>query len=146
MILSSLNIKHGFVTADPFERGVRKALNFGHTVGHAIESVSLETDAPLLHGEAVAIGMICEAYLSHKLVRLSENALADIVLSIIRRYGKHNLQPENWDKYITLMQQDKKNSHGQILCTLLPTIGEVVVNQPVSVNNMKECLAFYTEI
>ena len=146
MILASLEVKRNFVEADPLEHGIRKALNFGHTFGHAIEGISLETDTPLLHGEAVAIGMICEAYLSQKLAGLPQKSLDDIVSNLLIRYGKTELDKKNWTAYINLMQQDKKNSHGKILCTLLSDIGQVVVNQPITTNDIRSCLAFCADL
>ena len=79
--------------SDPFEAGVRKILNFGHTIGHAMETWSLHNDKiPLLHGEAIAIGMVCEAWLSNKLTGLSKTDLEDISNIIFRFYPKYNLE------------------------------------------------------
>ena len=85
-IYPSLLIKQQVVEQDPYEKGIRKALNFGHTIGHAIEGLALETARPLLHGEAIAIGMICESWLSHKIVGLPPKELADITNFFLRIY------------------------------------------------------------
>jgi len=87
----SLKIKQRIVEIDPFEAGLRKALNFGHTIGHAIESDLLETPNRLLHGEAIAIGMICESYIAHKVSNLSATHLQEITEFFIKIYGKVEL-------------------------------------------------------
>lgn len=127
-ILHSLRIKRSVVQADPYEKGIRKALNFGHTVGHAVESWSLGTDAPLLHGEAVAIGMICEAWLSQQLTGLPEQDLDDIVRWIRRVYTLPELPEQIFPDLIALMRNDKKNTGEAINCTLLGTAGRAHID------------------
>ncbi|MCX6296422.1 MAG: 3-dehydroquinate synthase, partial [Bacteroidetes bacterium] len=80
LIKTSVHIKNTIVLEDPKEQNIRKVLNFGHTIGHAVETLSLEqqTKSHLFHGEAVAVGMVCEAYLSHKICKLSKNNLDEI--------------------------------------------------------------------
>lgn len=127
-ILHSLRIKQGIVTMDPFERGIRKALNFGHTIGHAIEGHALETDHPLLHGEAIAVGMIAESYLSHLKLGLPMRDVEAIVAYLNGLYGVVQIDQSNYPAFFTLMQQDKKNENGQILFSLIHPIGNTVVN------------------
>ncbi|MEM1326122.1 MAG: 3-dehydroquinate synthase [Bacteroidota bacterium] len=124
----NLMIKQRIVAQDPFERGLRKALNFGHTIGHAVESHFLKTETPLLHGEAIAIGMICESFLSHRVLHLSEQALNDIVEATLDIYGHVDIPKEIDDYLLQMMRKDKKNENKQINLSLLPAIGEVKVN------------------
>ena len=127
-ILHSLRIKQGIVEADPFERGIRKALNFGHTIGHAIEGHALESEHPLLHGEAIAAGMIAESYLSHQKLGLPMHDVEAITAYLTRIYGTFQIEKSNYPDYFALMQQDKKNENGQILFSLIHPIGNAVVN------------------
>ena len=147
IITPSLKIKQYVVEIDPFERGLRKALNFGHTIGHAIESKALATENPLTHGEAIAIGMICEAYLSKKLRGLSDEELNDICQFILKIYGKYDIQPFDFQQLIALMRQDKKNdSAANINFSLLPKIGSVEVNCVASEAEIGASLDFYKKM
>lgn len=150
-LLPSLDIKKRIVEIDPYEKGLRKALNFGHTVGHAVESMALATENVLLHGEAVAIGMICEAFLSLKsngLVKnggLSEKDLEAVVHFVLKIYGKYDLKFDD-DKLLQLMGQDKKNEAAKINFSLLPALGAVEVNCTPPLQYIKESLNFYKEL
>ena len=146
IITPSLKIKQRVVEIDPFERGLRKALNFGHTVGHAVESMALETKNPLTHGEAIAVGMICEAYLSHILRGLSETELKNIVAFILKIYGKYDIQPFDFQSLIALMQQDKKNDGDEINFSFLPKIGEVAVNCTATPQYIADSLNYYINL
>ncbi len=124
IIKTSVHIKKDVVKKDPFERGLRKILNFGHTVGHAVETWSLHNDAtPLLHGEAIAIGMICEAWLSKEINGLSEAELTDISNTLIHIFGKYPLEKIPMNKLMDVMFLDKKNSNNTIHFSLLNSIG-----------------------
>ena len=142
-IASSLEVKRAIVEQDPFERGARKALNFGHTIGHAIEGQALESDAPLLHGEAIAIGMIAEAYLSMVCLELPQDELEDITQTILRIYTLPALDFDQWDTWMGFMKNDKKNEADQILFSLISPIGHFEVNQVVSEKEIKDALRFY---
>ena len=147
IITPSLKIKQYVVEIDPFERGLRKALNFGHTIGHAIESKALATENPLTHGEAIAIGMICEAYLSKILRGLSDEELNDICQFILKIYGKYDIQSFDFQQLIALMRQDKKNdSAANINFSLLPKIGSVEVNCVASEAEIEASLDFYKKM
>ena len=142
-LIESLEIKRRIVTEDPFERGVRKALNFGHTVGHAVESYALDSDAPLLHGEAIAVGMIAEAYLSHRQTGLPRAALEAITATLLRTYGNYSL-PEGVDEtLIELMRNDKKNEGAAINFTLLAGIGEARINRTADPEQITAALTYY---
>lgn len=142
-LIPSLHIKKRIVEIDPFEKGLRKALNFGHTVGHAVESIYLDSATPLLHGEAVAVGMICEAYISHHVCKLPLADLAEITQFLIRIYGKRTLLKKDDAGFIRLMRKDKKNEKDEINFTLLTSPGNCLVNQTCEVSLILESLDFY---
>jgi len=141
-ILHSLRIKQGIVETDPFERGIRKALNFGHTIGHAIEGHALASEHPLLHGEAIAAGMIAESYLSHRKLGLPMRDVEEITACLNRIYGPFHIDKSDYSKYFGLMQQDKKNENGQILFSLIQPIGTAVVNIPCDNSEIQDALDY----
>ena len=143
IIEQSLHIKRDIVEQDPFEKNVRKSLNFGHTIGHAIESLSWETEQPLLHGEAVALGMIMECFLSHQLTGLSASELETISQFILRLYPKYDIKQLNQSAILELIQQDKKNEQGQIYFTLLERIGQFKINVNASPDQIIAALDYY---
>mgnify|MGYP002623885515 CR=1 FL=1 len=143
LIVPSLEIKKRIVEEDPFEHGLRKALNFGHTIGHAIEGHVLESDRPLLHGEAVAIGMICEAFLSHKRLNLPLTDLDRISRFILKTYGYYPLNKADFEPFIQLMYNDKKNEGGQINFSMIRSPGQVRVNQTCDIAQIEESLTYY---
>lgn len=145
-LIPSLEIKKRVVEADPFEKGWRKALNFGHTIGHAIESLCLESENPLLHGEAIAIGMICESYLSYKILGLKKSDLYKIANFILGIYGKVDISYLNRTALIQLMKQDKKNDANVINFTLLNKIGDAKVNQTTNEQLITESINFYQDL
>src|SRR6201985_258087 len=125
LVYRSVEIKNEVVIEDPKEMGIRKSLNFGHTVGHAVETYSLTHDDGnhITHGEAIAIGMICEAWLSYKKIGMSEADLNEITNVITSLYPKYFIDEAANEELFGLMQKDKKNQNGQINCTLLKQIG-----------------------
>ena len=144
LITTSVEIKNTIVLKDPKEKKERKLLNFGHTIGHAIESCSLKNDSlPLLHGEAIAIGMICESYLSHLVLELSANELKEISSTILSFYSPYKLNESQFHQYIEIMKHDKKNETSGINFTLLKTIGLAEVNHEASVEMIIESLNYY---
>jgi 3-dehydroquinate synthase len=123
-IQHSVKIKNKVVLEDPHEKGLRKILNFGHTIGHALESYSLTHEAdPLLHGEAIAIGMVCEGFLSQTLAGLSLAEAEDIASTMARFFPLPHIPEERMTSLLALMQSDKKNSQDQIGFALLARIG-----------------------
>lgn len=143
LIVPSLRIKQRIVEIDPFERGLRKALNFGHTIGHAVEGLALETDQPLLHGEAIAVGMIAETYLSHQSLGLSSAELEDITRFIHRIYQPAPLDPATFPELLQLMANDKKNESAAINFSLLESAGTVAVNQTASAEEIVSSLEYF---
>jgi 3-dehydroquinate synthase len=144
LIRTSVAIKNKIVTEDPTEKGLRKVLNFGHTIGHAVESLSMENGRkPLLHGEAIAIGMICEAWLSHRFKKLPEKDLRDITELISAWYAPYSFDDMDFHRLIELMRNDKKNKEGKINFTLLDGIGQPVFDCYCSPMDIKEALRYY---
>jgi 3-dehydroquinate synthase len=144
ILYQSLLIKKQVVETDPFEKGLRKILNFGHTVGHAIEAYSLENEAnPLLHGEAIAIGMICEAYLSYKKTGLSEAELKDIQQVLLSYFPKRNISHFSSADIIQSMLIDKKNKGNNIQAALLDKIGNCLFDITINEAEIIESLNFY---
>lgn len=128
-VFRSVSIKEKIVEQDPFELNIRKALNFGHTVGHALESLAIDTGRPVLHGYAVAWGMVAELYLSHRLCGFPKELLDKSVQFIHRYYGSFNFSHNDYKLLLQIMLHDKKNRDGIINFTLLSNIGEVRINQ-----------------
>ena len=147
MIYRSVQIKNEVVKQDPKESGLRKILNFGHTIGHAVETYSIDNDKDsLFHGEAIAIGMICEAYLSHKYNGLKEEDLQQIVNSIRGIFPDYNLKSETFPDLIEIMKNDKKNVDGEIGFSLLTKIGNCTFNHYLEEDKIQEALMHYQEL
>lgn len=147
IVFHSLQIKKAVVEADPFEKGLRKILNFGHTIGHAIEAYSLENEKDsLLHGEAIAIGMICEAYLSVKKSGLTESELEEIKTVLLKHFPKHDITAFDTEKLLSIMSIDKKNEGDTILAALLPEIGRCEYDIVLTKEDVKESLTFYASL
>ncbi|WP_299756905.1 3-dehydroquinate synthase [uncultured Pontibacter sp.] len=145
LIRHSVSIKSGVVEQDPLEGGLRKILNFGHTVGHAVESYLLEQpERKLLHGEAVAVGMLCEAWISKKHDLLLPEELDKIETFLVSVYEKVRLSEDDIQHIAQLALQDKKNTRSTINCTLLQGIGKAVYDQPITVQEIIESLRYYT--
>lgn len=147
LIERSIRIKNKIVIADPKEQNIRKSLNFGHTIGHAIETFSLEHDnrKHLLHGEAIAVGMVCEAYLSNKICKLSDNELSEITQFIIGKYKSVPIEDMDMHRLIELMKHDKKNDKGDINFSLLKAIGKCEINKTAKPDLIKESLKYYIQ-
>jgi len=147
LILTSINIKNNIVLNDPLEEGERKLLNFGHTIGHAVEAYSLTHDQnPIRHGEAVAIGIICESYISNHKNGLSAADLKLITDTIGSLYSTYQLDGSTYHELIELMKNDKKNEGSQINFTLLSKIGSANYNEEVDVELILESLNYYNEL
>lgn len=146
IIVPSLMIKKRVVEKDPFENNIRKTLNFGHTIGHAVESHALHSSNPFLHGEAIAIGMICESYLSNKITELPDADLASIKDFILSHYGHTQLKVDSFPFLIHLMTKDKKNEKNEINFTMLPQIGVSTINQTCSHELIRESMQFFNDL
>ncbi|MBO0360241.1 3-dehydroquinate synthase [Hymenobacter sp. BT186] len=143
-IRHSVALKQEIVAQDPLEAGPRKLLNFGHTVGHALESFLLaQPGREILHGEAVAAGMVCEAWLSVQHGLLSETELDQIETFLFSVYEKVQFVSLETQAIAEYARQDKKNAGSVINCTLLKGIGYGVYNQPVTVAEIADSLRYY---
>jgi 3-dehydroquinate synthase len=142
----SVGIKKDVVEKDPKEDGLRKILNFGHTIGHAIESFYLDTDKHLLHGEAIAIGMLAEAFLSNKFLRMSPLELKYIEEMILSVYGKPEIPSDDFEPIIDLCFQDKKNEGSILNFSLLRRIGDCEYNVNVGREEIRQSLIYYNEL
>jgi 3-dehydroquinate synthase len=143
LIEKAVAIKTQFVTADPFEKNVRKTLNFGHTIGHAIESHYLTTDQPLLHGEAIAIGMAVETIISHRLGLLAEDAQKQILDVLKENFDLRVLPEADIDQIVSLTAQDKKNEAGSTKFVLLTGIGSCAVDVAVHADVIRGAIVWY---
>ena len=144
LIAHSVAIKEAVVLEDPKEAGLRKILNFGHTLGHAIETYLLDKGKrKILHGEAIAIGMIVEAFISHQRDLISLQELEEIESYLFENYGRVKLHAEEISKIISLTAQDKKNKGKEIRFSLLTGIGDCGYDIPVSASEMKKAIQYY---
>ena len=137
-IQQGVQIKVDIVAQDPTEQGLRKILNFGHTIGHALESYYLNSDTPLAHGHAVAIGMLLEAQLSVDQANLSQMEFEAIEKCIKQTYPIQI--PNDAEGLWTLMQQDKKNANGEVRICLLPQIGSCLFDQKLTFTDFQHAL------
>ncbi len=145
LVVNSIHIKEGFVKADPTEQNVRKSLNFGHTIGHAFESFAMSAKKPVLHGFAVAYGMIAELYLCHKKCGFPMTKVQEINSVLISIYGKFIISDNDFDALFNLMTHDKKNEKNLINFTLLKNIGQISIDQHCTREEIFEALRFYRE-
>lgn len=148
IIHQSVLIKNRVVTEDPNENNLRKILNFGHTLGHAIETFYLKEESlkDLLHGEAIAIGMIMESFISTKLNLLDLDSLNDISKSLCSIYGKIDIPTAYEDNITELLKFDKKNSHGKINFVLLEGIGKPKIDCQVENDIIKASFDYYRSL
>ena len=144
MVGDSVAVKERIVEQDPHEHGIRKALNLGHTFGHAFESWALKRK-PVLHGYAVAFGLIPELYLSVMKTGFPTGKMRQTVNFIKEYYGSLPITCDDYDELIELMRHDKKNQDGIINFTLLGGIGDIRINQSASIDEIKEAFDFFRE-
>ncbi|MBR1557565.1 MAG: 3-dehydroquinate synthase [Prevotella sp.] len=144
MVAESVAVKQRIVTEDPTEKGIRKALNLGHTVGHAFESLALQRK-PVFHGYAVAWGLICELYLSAIKTGFPTDKMRQTVRFILDHYGKMNITCDDYPTLLELMTHDKKNVAGIINFTLLGGVGNILINKTATKEEIYEAFDFYRE-
>ena len=125
LVADSISVKERIVTEDPHEQGIRKALNLGHTAGHAFESLALALNRPILHGYAVAWGLAAELYLSVALLRFPEDRMRQTFNFIRDYYGRFDFSCDHYERLFNLMLHDKKNVGGKINFTLLGNVGDI---------------------
>jgi 3-dehydroquinate synthase len=140
MIQHSVAVKQNIVQQDYKETGLRKVLNFGHTIGHAIESYAMKQKKPLLHGHAVALGMIAESYLSMIKCNLPPGDFAAISGYLLQHYGKYADVKVSYKSLKKYLLNDKKNSKGEFQFSLIEEIGKPVYNISCSEQDVKNAL------
>ena len=145
MVAESIKVKERIVEADPHEHGIRKALNLGHTMGHAFESFAMRRGTPILHGYAVAYGLISELYMSARKTAFPTDRMHQTVRFIRENYGTINITCDDYPTLIELMHHDKKNTSGIINFTLLGNVGDIRINQTANEEEIKEALDFFRE-
>lgn len=143
LLQHSVEVKLNVVKADPYEKGLRKTLNAGHTIGHAVETFLLESKRKILHGEAVAVGLVAESYLAKEKGMLKENDFEEIRNYILKIFGKVTLSPAEDETIAKLAEQDKKNKENRILCVLLEGIGHARWDCEIRPDDVKRALSFY---
>jgi 3-dehydroquinate synthase len=145
MVAESVEVKQRIVLEDPTEQGIRKALNLGHTVGHAFESLAMRSSSPVLHGYAVAWGLVCELYLSTVKTGFPVDRMRQVVRFIFDHYGRMPITCDDYPALLELMSHDKKNTAGRINFTLLGDVGDIRINQTATKEEIEEALDFYRE-
>ena len=156
LVAESVAVKQRIVLEDPTEQGIRKALNLGHTIGHAFESLALmggessqgsltSCFTPVLHGYAVAWGLVCELYLSVVKTGFPVERMRQTVRFIFDHYGRMPITCDHYPLLLELMTHDKKNVAGRINFTLLGGVGDIRINQTATKKEIEEALDFYRE-
>lgn len=143
LIRHSVEVKLKVVTEDPREQGLRKILNFGHTIGHAVETFLLNSGNKILHGEAIAVGMVAESWLSFQRGLIAESDFQSIKRYLLKIFGKVALSESDFEAIALLTLQDKKNSADKILCVLLDGIGKARWDCAITKEEVKGALTIY---
>lgn len=143
LLLHSASFKFNIIEQDPTEKGIRKILNAGHTIGHALESYLLKKGKKVTHGEAVAAGLVAEAHLAFEREFISEVKLKAINNYIKETFGKLPFKEADSGAIAEYALQDKKNKGNEILCVLLKEEGSAGWNYTISLQDVKEALSFY---
>ncbi len=143
LVAASIKIKDDVVTADPLEKNIRKALNLGHTIGHAFESLALKRNRPLLHGYAVAFGMVAELYLAHMKLGFPLVLVEQLSQYTKRIYGTFGYSASDFDYLYETMTHDKKNQSGRMNFTLLRQPGDVAINTHCEKEEVVAALNYY---
>lgn len=145
LIEKSVKVKLAVTEQDPYEKGLRKSLNFGHTVGHAFESLAMKRGEDIPHGYAVAWGLVCELYLSSVYKGFNVDVLRQTASYIKDHYGTSHLECKDYDMIYELMLHDKKNTRNGVNFTLLSDFGSPELDNYISYENIKEAFDFYRE-
>ena len=146
LINHSVAFKAHVTTEDPTEKGLRKILNAGHTIGHALETYLLAKGNRILHGEAIAAGLVAEGFISKERGMISQADLDNICKYIVRIYGKVTIEEGEVSEIAKFALQDKKNKDNKILCVLLQGIGNAKWDCEISLRSIEEALLFYRSI
>lgn len=145
LVVNSVLVKERIVEIDPFERGIRKALNLGHTIGHAFESLSYDLNRPIQHGYAVAWGLVCELYLSLKYCGFPKEKLYKTVYYIRDNYEGFFYDCNHYDRLYEYMKHDKKNESDMINFTFLSDVGKIEINRTATKEDIYDSIDFLRE-
>lgn len=145
LVAQSIRIKDYYVTTDPHEKNIRKALNLGHTIGHAFESLAMFKNNPVLHGYAVAFGLVPELYLAHLKLDFPIELVEKITNYVNRIYGKFDFSTADFSQLHETISHDKKNQGNRINFTLLKSCGEVAINIHCDKNEVEAALQYYLQ-
>ena len=145
LLKDSVEVKEHIVKEDPLEKGIRRALNLGHTAGHAFESLALERMSPIPHGYAVAWGLVVELILSHTQLKFDSKILSQLANYVYANYGAFNISCEDYPKLLALMRHDKKSENGEINFSLLRSIGDIAINQIVDEKEVEAAFDIYRD-
>ncbi len=147
LIRESVGVKERIVAADPTETSLRRALNLGHTVGHAFESLALERKSPIPHGYAVVWGLVVETVLSHLVLGFPSDTLHSLASYIYENYGAFDISCDDYPKLLAYMRNDKKNTDASnISFTLLRAPGDAVIDQVIPAEQIKSALDIYRDL
>ena len=142
----SVNVKRNVVRQDPYEKGLRKALNLGHTFGHAFETWCMQANHPVLHGYAVAWGLVCELIMSQQQVGFPSATLYDIASFVKENYGPLHFTCDDYPALIELMKHDKKNEGDEINFTLMSNVGVPALNHSADKEQIGAVLDIYRDL
>ncbi|MBS3806552.1 MAG: 3-dehydroquinate synthase [Bacteroidales bacterium] len=140
LIRDSVDIKNYYIASDPYDKGIRKVLNLGHTLGHALESLAMEKNQTLLHGEAVVHGLICEYSLSMKLLGAEPTPYQQLRSHVSKYYPNLQVRADDFPVIRRFLMQDKKNAHESINFTLLENISKPLIDQFIEWDEIESCL------
>ena len=146
LLRESVEVKADIVSQDPHERGIRRALNLGHTAGHAFESLAMSHKNPIPHGHAVAWGMVVELTLANMLCSFPSSRVQEYAKFILENYGAFHITCKDYDALLTLMRHDKKSENGEMNFTLLSDVGEVKINCCASDDDVRAALDIYRDL
>lgn len=146
LLQESVMVKKRVVEEDPTEKGIRRALNLGHTAGHAFESLALQRKSPIPHGYAVAWGLVVELVLSHMQLQFPSNELTRLATYIYENYGAFNITCDDYQALIEFMRHDKKNdSANEINFTMLKNVGDIHIDCIATEDDIKAALDIYRD-
>lgn len=146
LLKESVEVKRMVVTEDPFEHGIRRALNLGHTVGHSFESLSMKRGNPLSHGYAVAWGLVVELTISKMELGFDSETLYTLGEYVRHNYGVINITCDDYDALIEYMRHDKKSNNGELNFSLLKEIGNIQIDCETSAEKVKAALDIFRDI
>jgi 3-dehydroquinate synthase len=139
-------VKERIVAADPLEKGIRKALNLGHTIGHAVESLMMRRDTPITHGHAVMVGLVAEAVISVMRKEMASPLLYDLAAILNRNYPRILITCDDYPALLALMRHDKKNDGTGINFTLLRSPGDFLINSIATDEELTSALDIYRDL